>query len=91
MHRPDMLLAVRPRLDPLEHTGRFEGGQDSPDAHGRLDIAAVTHVMDVVTVVDDQGDLPRCGRGWGLGCGGLGDVLEGAQYGGIVAKGRHHP
>src|SRR3546814_6364590 len=47
---------------PAEEVGLVELAEDGADPHRRLHIAAIVHVVDVVLVVDHQGDLRAPGR-----------------------------
>jgi hypothetical protein len=77
-----------PRLDPAEQAGLVQFLQDHRNAHRRLDVAAVAHVVDVVGLVDQQGDAARLAapRHRQRGHGAL--VARLAQFGRIVAERR---
>ena len=85
MHGLDVLERKALRRDLLEKVGAADRIDDRPDSHGRLDVAAVAHVMNLVRVVDDQPDAPSLretvhGRVIGLG------IARLAQTNGIILE-----
>ena len=89
MHRGDVFVGKGARLALGKEPARHQGLQDAAYPHGRLHIATVVHMVDLVLGVHHQGDLLQGaafnGRAHRLGF----DVAKGAQLNGIIPKRGH--
>ncbi len=56
VHGPDVFFRKVANRHRLEEAGRLDLPQDGADAHRRLDVAPLLDVVDIMPVIDHQGD-----------------------------------
>jgi hypothetical protein len=90
VHREDMGVGETAWLDAPEEIGSIQLLQNRPDADRGLHITALAHMVDIVLVVDHQGELSSQPRGDGDGLSRRSpDVTRGSQPNRIIPEGFH--